>query len=130
MNLGGAIGTEPEPIESRQFSKDVNAAGIGVGGGRKRNESAYPSTPQPPISTVPPVPPTTEDYLVYGMAIWCTKNTWNYYKIQQFHSFCLRQQSQIPLMANLKSLIPSFWTNLMITTALHTKLWQRTLKRV
>lgn len=66
FNLGGAIGTEPEPIESRQFSKDVNAAGIGVGG-RKRNESAYPSTPQPPISTVPPVPPSTEDYMVYGM---------------------------------------------------------------
>lgn len=62
--LGGVIGSEPEPIESRQFNKDVNAAGIGIGG-RQSNGSNYPVTSHPPISTVPPHPPTTEDYMIY-----------------------------------------------------------------
>lgn len=68
---GGVIGSEPEPIESRQFSKDVNAAGI-LGSGKKYNETKtnYSSTPQPPGSTVPPKPPTTDENMIYGNFIF------------------------------------------------------------
>lgn len=70
IRLAGTIGSEPEPIESRQFgSKDKLAtAGIfGSGGKGKQNDTEYPSTPQPPGSTVPPHPPTTDENMIYGM---------------------------------------------------------------
>lgn len=63
MILAGVIGSEPEPIESRRFGDDVNAAGIGVG--RNRNGS-YPATPSPPSSTVPSNPSTTDENMIYG----------------------------------------------------------------
>lgn len=68
IEIGGTIGSEPEPIESRQFNdKDnVNAAGVFGSGGKRRQNGTYPSTPQPPGSTVPPNPPTTDENLIYG----------------------------------------------------------------
>ncbi|XP_055326468.1 uro-adherence factor A-like isoform X3 [Sitodiplosis mosellana] len=64
----GTIGSEPEPIESRQFgTKDKLAtAGIfGSGSKGKQNDTEYPTTPQPPGSTVPPHPPTTDENMIY-----------------------------------------------------------------
>lgn len=69
--LGGVIGSETEPIESRQFNdKDnkINSAGIfGTGSKRRQNMTQYSSTPQPPGSTVPPHPPTTSENIEYGL---------------------------------------------------------------
>lgn len=68
IRLAGTIGSKLEPIESRQFgSKDkLETAGIfGRGGKGTQNDTA--STPQPPGSTVPPHPPTTDENMIYGM---------------------------------------------------------------
>lgn len=67
--IAGTIGSETEPIEARNLGDNdkVAAAGIfGSGSNGKRNDS-YPSTSQPPGSTVPALPPTTDENLVYGM---------------------------------------------------------------
>lgn len=66
--LAGTIGSDPEPIESRQFSsKDKLAtAGIFGSGSKDKQNDTYPSTPQPPGSTVPPLPPTTDENTIYG----------------------------------------------------------------
>lgn len=66
--LAGTIGSEPEPIESRQFSsKDKLAtAGIFGSGSKDKQNDTYPSTPQPPGSTVPPLPPTTDENTIFG----------------------------------------------------------------
>lgn len=66
--LAGTIGNELEPIESRQFSsKDKLAtAGIFGSGSKDKQNDTYPSTPQPPGSTVPPLPPTTDENTIYG----------------------------------------------------------------
>lgn len=62
----GTIGSEPEPIESRQFSSKDKLATAGIFGGKSKGNGTYPPTPQPPGSTVPPHPPTTDENLVYG----------------------------------------------------------------
>lgn len=67
IQIGGTIGSEPEPIESRQFGKDnVNAAGVFGSGGNRRQNDTLSSTPQPPGSTVSPYPPSTEENMKYG----------------------------------------------------------------
>lgn len=71
--LAGTIGSEPEPIESRQFSsKDkIATAGIfGSGSKGKHNDTGYPPTPQPPGSTVPFHPPTTDENMIYGITYY------------------------------------------------------------
>lgn len=67
----GTIGSEPEPIESRQFSSKDKLATAGVfgSGGKSKGNGTYPLTPQPPGSTVPPHPPTTDGDLVYGKSL-------------------------------------------------------------
>lgn len=60
---------EPEPIESRQFGGEEKLATAGIfGSGSKsdQNDTVYSSTPQPPGSTVPPHPPTTDENIFYG----------------------------------------------------------------
>lgn len=73
---GKIFNENPTPVESRQFAKDNQIATAGVfGSGSKDNSiprpqnkttsTEYPSTMSPPGSTVPPVPPTTEENIVY-----------------------------------------------------------------
>lgn len=62
----GTIGSEPEPIESRQFSSKDKLATAGIFGSGGKSNGTYPSTPQPPGSTVPPHPPTTDESIVFG----------------------------------------------------------------
>lgn len=67
--VGGVFGSDTEPIESRQFKdKDnkINTAGVFSGSGRRNNETKYSATPQTLGSTVPSLPPTTDENLVYG----------------------------------------------------------------
>lgn len=78
--VAGTIGSEPEPIESRQFSsKDKLAtAGIFGGGSKGKQNDTYPSTPQPPGSTVPSHLPTTDENMSYGRLINHLKSVPNY----------------------------------------------------
>lgn len=63
----GTIGSEPEPIESRQFKDKLATAGVfGTGNKDKTNDTTYPLTPQPPGSTVSPHPPATDENIIFG----------------------------------------------------------------
>ena len=61
-----------KPIESRQFNngeqvKTAGIFGLGSGGKDMANKSAiYPSSPEPPHTTISPIPPTTNENLIYG----------------------------------------------------------------
>lgn len=66
--LAGVIGSEPEPEPIESTFESVNAAGVFGAGRKKVNRTEYPSSPEPPRSTVPPNPPTTDENLIYGKA--------------------------------------------------------------
>lgn len=53
--LAGVIGGEDEPIESRQFNDNTDAAGIFGVTGKRKNESQYPSTESTATSKSPNV---------------------------------------------------------------------------
>lgn len=61
----GVIGSKEEPIDSTLYNdNDVKAAGV-FGVGSRNNQSDYPPSPEPPRSTVPANPPTTEENVIY-----------------------------------------------------------------
>lgn len=61
----GAFSNEPTPVESsRKFSgNDSPVKAAGVFGSETKPD--YSSTPQPPGSSVPPIPPITEENILY-----------------------------------------------------------------
>lgn len=60
------IGSEPEPIESRQFSSKDKIATAGIFGSGGKSNGTYAATPQSPGSTVPQHPPTTDESIMFG----------------------------------------------------------------
>lgn len=63
FHLAGTLGSEPELIESRSSKDKLATAGF-FGSGSKAKEND--TTPQPPGSTVPPHPPTTDENIMFG----------------------------------------------------------------
>lgn len=66
--IAGIIGEKEEPIDAPLYNENnVNAAGVfGAGGSRSRNnQSEYPLSPEPPRSTVPAHPPTTDENQIF-----------------------------------------------------------------
>lgn len=65
----GIIGEKEEPIDAPAYNEnDINAAGVFGAGGSSRNrnnQSEYPLSPEPPRSTVPAHPPTTDENQIY-----------------------------------------------------------------
>lgn len=69
-NLAGTIGNEPELIESRSSKDKLATAGFFGSGNKAKENDTYPATPQPPGSTVPPHPPTTDENIMFGRFLW------------------------------------------------------------
>lgn len=65
-HLAGTIGNEPELIESRSSKDKLATAGFFGRGSTSKQNDTYPATPQPPGSTVPPHPPTTDENVMFG----------------------------------------------------------------
>lgn len=66
--VAGIIGEKEEPIDASLYTdNDIKSAGVfGSGGSRNRkNESLYPNSPEPPRSTVPAHPPTTDENQIF-----------------------------------------------------------------
>lgn len=95
IHLAGTIGNEPELIESRSSKDKLATAGFFGRGSKSKQNDTYPSTPQPPGSTVPPHPPTTDENVMFGKVFKLIS-----FKVK--HVMCLQKSILVPNSMNGK----------------------------
>lgn len=99
-------------MESRQFNDNSQVNSAGIFSGNPITNATYPPSPEPPGTTVPPLPPITEENIVYvpnTLEGQITLSNFEYLEEYSDHNSPIYQSLASDLERDIKeSLFPGF----------------------